>query len=80
MNYCNIFGINFYNLVRKDIVIVLYGGYIIIRFWVINLGVWFMYCYIDKYMVEGMVLMFNEFFENLYDLLKDMLICYSFKN
>lgn len=80
LNYRNIPGINLHNPVRKDTVIVPYGGYTIIRFWATNPGVWFMHCHIDKHMVEGMALMLNESFENLHDLPKDMPTCHSFKN
>lgn len=67
LNYRNIPGINLHNPVRKDTVIVPYGGYTIIRFWATNPGVWFMHCHIDKHMVEGMAVMLNESFENLHD-------------
>lgn len=80
LNYTLIPGINLYNPVRKDTVIVPYGGYTIIRYWATNPGVWFMHCHIDKHMVEGMALMLNESFENLHDLPKDMPTCHSFKN
>ncbi|XP_071140404.1 uncharacterized protein [Mytilus edulis] len=63
-NYKNIPGINIDNPVRKDTVVVPYGGYVIIRIDARNPGVWFMHCHIDKHMVEGMALMLNESFEN----------------
>lgn len=71
-DYRNITGINLKNPVRKDTVIVPYGGYTIIRFWATNPGVWFMHCHIDKHMVEGMALMLNESRENIHDLPKNM--------
>lgn len=80
MNYRHIDQINLHNPVRKDTVIVPYGGYTIIRFWATNPGVWFMHCHIDKHMVEGMALMLNESFDKLPALPNDMPTCYSFKN
>ncbi|CAC5359431.1 unnamed protein product [Mytilus coruscus] len=63
-DYKNIPGINRDNPVRKDTIVVPYGGYVIIRKEARNPGVWFMHCHIDKHMVEGMALMLNESFEN----------------
>ena len=52
------------NPVRKDTVVVPFGGYTIIRFNASNPGVWFMHCHIDRHMIEGMALMLNESFES----------------
>ncbi|XP_052085054.1 uncharacterized protein LOC127722195 [Mytilus californianus] len=63
-DYKNIPGININDPVRKDTIVVPYGGYVIIRIEAKNPGVWFMHCHIDEHMVEGMALMLNESFEN----------------
>ncbi|CAG2209713.1 unnamed protein product [Mytilus edulis] len=63
-DYKNIPGINTVDAVRKDTIVVPYGGYVIIKIKAANPGVWFMHCHIDKHMVEGMALMLNESFEN----------------
>ena len=63
-NYQNIPGINLKDTVRKDTIVIPYGGYVIIRIDATNPGVWFMHCHIDKHMVNGMALMLNESFEN----------------
>ncbi|CAC5359423.1 unnamed protein product [Mytilus coruscus] len=62
-DYKNIPGININDPVRKDTIVVPYGGYVIIRIEAKNPGVWFMHCHIDIHMVEGMALMLNESFE-----------------
>ncbi|XP_076079980.1 uncharacterized protein LOC143050746 [Mytilus galloprovincialis] len=63
-NYNNIPGINLINSVRKDTIVVPYGGYVIIRIVASNPGMWFLHCHIDKHMVEGMALMLNEAWEH----------------
>ncbi|CAG2215945.1 unnamed protein product [Mytilus edulis] len=63
-NYNNIPGINLINSVRKDSIVVPYGGYVIIRIVASNPGMWFLHCHIDKHMVEGMALMLNEAWEH----------------
>ncbi|XP_076081577.1 uncharacterized protein LOC143052429 [Mytilus galloprovincialis] len=63
-DYNKIPGINTVDAVRKDTIVVPYGGYVIIKIKAANPGVWFMHCHIDKHMVEGMALMLNESFEN----------------
>ncbi|VDI03357.1 Hypothetical predicted protein [Mytilus galloprovincialis] len=63
-DYNKIPGINTIDAVRKDTIVVPYGGYVIIKIKAANPGVWFMHCHIDKHMVEGMALMLNESFEN----------------
>lgn len=80
MDYLNIPNINTINSVRKDTIVVPYGGYSIIRIWATNPGVWFMHCHIDRHMLGGMALMLNESFENIVDLPKDMPTCRSFRN
>ncbi|CAC5359437.1 unnamed protein product [Mytilus coruscus] len=62
-DYNTIPGINTIDAVRKDTIVVPYGGYVIIKINAANPGVWFMHCHIDKHMVEGMALMLNESFE-----------------
>ncbi|XP_071140405.1 uncharacterized protein [Mytilus edulis] len=64
-DYNKIPGINTVDAVRKDTIVVPYGGYVIIKIKAANPGVWFMHCHIDKHMVEGMALMLNESFENI---------------
>lgn len=64
----------------KDIIILLVGGYVVVRIWVINLGVWLLYCYMICYLFEGMVVMFNELFKYVVNLLLDIFICKSFYN
>ncbi|CAC5390509.1 unnamed protein product [Mytilus coruscus] len=63
-NYKNIPGINLNDPIRKDTIVVPYGGYIIIRINATNPGVWFLHCHIDKHMAEGMAVMLNESFEH----------------
>ena len=46
--------------VRKDTVIVPYGGYTVIRFVVDNPGWWFFHCHIEIHQLEGMAAVFNE--------------------
>lgn len=65
---------------RKDTIVVPYGGYSILRIWATNPGVWFMHCHIDRHMIEGMALMLNESVENIGDLPKVMQTCHNFKN
>lgn len=79
-NFSNILDINFKNGVCKDIIILLVGSYVVVRIWVINLGVWLLYCYMICYLFEGMVVMFNELFEYVVNLLLDIFICKSFYN
>ncbi|XP_063438660.1 uncharacterized protein LOC134719600 [Mytilus trossulus] len=64
-DYNKIPGINTVDPLRKDTIVVPYGGYVIIRIEARNPGVWFMHCHIDKHMVEGMALMLNESFEHI---------------
>lgn len=45
-------------------VVIFFGGYVIFRIWVINFGVWFVYCYWSFYFVFGMNVMLNVLFEN----------------
>ena len=81
MDYRNIPGINRFDPVRKDTIVVPYGGYSVIRIWATNPGIWFMHCHIDGHMVEGMALMLNESFENINQYLPDGLpTCHSFTN
>ena len=81
MDYRNIPGINLLDPVRKDTIVVPYGGYSVIRIWATNPGIWFMHCHIDRHMVEGMALMLNESFENINQFLPDGLpTCHSFRN
>nr|XP_022304117.1 laccase-5-like [Crassostrea virginica] len=81
MDYRNIPGINLLDPVRKDTIVVPYGGYSVIRIWATNPGIWFMHCHIDGHMVGGMALMLNESFENIYQYLPDGLpTCHSFTN
>ncbi|CAC5370612.1 unnamed protein product [Mytilus coruscus] len=63
INYKNIPGINLNDPVRKDTIVVPYGGYVIIRIDARNPGVWFMHCHIDHHLITGMALMLNESFE-----------------
>ena len=46
--------------VRKDVVIVPAGGYVVIQFIANNPGWWFMHCHIDPHMVGGMAITVNE--------------------
>ena len=81
MDYRNIPGISLLDPVRKDTIVVPYGGYSVIRIWATNPGIWFMHCHIDKHMAEGMALMLNESFENINKNLPDGLpTCHSFRN
>lgn len=80
MDYRNIPNINVENPVRKDTIVVPYGGYSIIRIWATNPGVWFMHCHIDRHMIEGMALLLNESFENIGNLPIGMQTCHNFKN
>uniref|UniRef100_A0A8W8NZN9 Plastocyanin-like domain-containing protein n=1 Tax=Magallana gigas TaxID=29159 RepID=A0A8W8NZN9_MAGGI len=79
-DYRSIPNINVEDPVRKDTIVVPYGGYSIIRIWATNPGVWFMHCHIDRHMVEGMALMLNESFENIGDLPIGLQTCHNFKN
>ncbi|XP_063436411.1 uncharacterized protein LOC134717846 [Mytilus trossulus] len=78
-DYRNIPGINLKDPVRKDSIVVPYGGYVIIRIEARNPGVWFMHCHIDQHMVEGMALMLNESFENT-KIPNSLPTCHSFYN
>nr|XP_022287033.1 LOW QUALITY PROTEIN: L-ascorbate oxidase-like [Crassostrea virginica] len=81
MDYRNIPGINLMDQVRKDTIVVPYGGYSVIRIWATNPGIWFMHCHIDRHMVGGMAVMLNESFEEIKQFLPDGLpTCHSFKN
>ena len=81
MDYRNIPGINLLDQVRKDTIVVPYGGYSVIRIWATNPGIWFMHCHIDRHMVGGMAVMLNESFEEINQFLPDGLpTCHSFKN
>lgn len=80
MDYRNIPNINIIDPVRKDTIVVPYGGYSIIRIWATNPGVWFLHCHIDRHMLNGMALMLNESFEMIGDLPKEMPTCHSFRN
>ena len=53
MDYSKIPGINMLDPVRKDTIVVPFGGYTIIRICATNPGIWFMHCHIDRHMVEG---------------------------
>ena len=78
-DYHNIPGINLLDPVRKDTVVVPYGGYSVIRIWTTNPGIWFMHCHIDRHMAEGMAVMLNESFEEVKQFLPDGLpTCHSF--
>ncbi|XP_076081574.1 uncharacterized protein LOC143052426 [Mytilus galloprovincialis] len=78
-DYKNIPGINTIDAVRKDTIVVPYGGYVIIKIKAANPGVWFMHCHIDKHMVEGMALMLNESFESTERFIPNGLpTCHSF--
>uniref|UniRef100_A0A8W8NX73 Uncharacterized protein n=1 Tax=Magallana gigas TaxID=29159 RepID=A0A8W8NX73_MAGGI len=79
-DYRSIPNINVEDPVRKDTIVVPYGGYSIIRIWATNPGVWFMHCHIDQHMIEGMALMLNESFENIGDLPIGLQTCHNFKN
>ncbi|VDI51283.1 iron transport multicopper oxidase, partial [Mytilus galloprovincialis] len=63
-DFKNIPGIKLKYPLRKDTIVVPYGGYVIIRIEARNPGVWLMHCHIDKHMIEGMAVMLNESFEN----------------
>ena len=46
--------------VKKDTVIVPYGGYVVIRFTVDNPGWWFLHCHIEIHQLEGMSAVIKE--------------------
>ena len=46
--------------VRKDTVIVPFGGYTVIRFVVDNPGWWFLHCHIEIHQLEGMAVVIKE--------------------
>ena len=48
------------NFVRKDTVIVPFGGYTVIRFIVDNPGWWFLHCHIEVHQLEGMAVVIKE--------------------
>ena len=48
------------NFVRKDTVIVPFGGYAVIRFVVDNPGWWFLHCHIEIHQLEGMAVVIRE--------------------
>lgn len=50
-----------------------------IRIRVDNFGLWIMYCYIEFYVFDGMVMFFNEFFFYFLKIFKYFLICGDFK-
>lgn len=45
-----------------------------------NLGLWFFYCYIQFYLVDGMFVFLNEFFFRLFFVLEGFLKCGNFEN
>lgn len=76
----NVFDLVFKNLLWKDIFIILSDCYVVIRIKVDNFGLWLMYCYIEFYVINGMVMILNEFFIKLFRMLINFLICRDFKN
>ena len=46
--------------VRKDVIIVPAGGYVVIEFLADNPGVWFMHCHIDRHLELGMAIAVDE--------------------
>ena len=48
------------SFLRKDTVIIPYGGYTVIRFTVDNPGWWFFHCHIEIHQLEGMAAVFKE--------------------
>ena len=51
------------NTVRKDVIIVPAGGYVVIRFLADNPGWWFMHCHIDAHLNGGMAIAVGELTE-----------------
>lgn len=70
-----VMGFNFDKLFFKDILLVLVMGYIVVCFWMDNLGYWFFYCYFMLYLIEGMGLIFNVFYEYYLFVFWGFLIC-----
>lgn len=60
-------------------IIILGGGYVVIWIKVNNLGLWFLYCYIEFYVIYGMGLLFNELFVNVLKVFLGFLICSNFE-
>ena len=50
--------------IRKDIVIVPAGGYVVIAFQADNPGYWFMHCHIEAHLLEGMTVIIQEYPDN----------------
>ena len=48
------------NYVKKDTVIVPYGGYTVIRFVADNPGWWLLHCHIEIHQLEGMAVVIKE--------------------
>ena len=46
--------------VRKDVIIVPAGGYVVVEFKVHNPGWWFLHCHIDHHLLEGMGIVLGE--------------------
>jgi len=46
--------------IRKDTVIVPFGGYVVIRFISDNPGLWFLHCHIEPHQLEGMAAVISE--------------------
>ena len=46
--------------VRKDVIIVPAGGYVVLQFLTDNPGYWFMHCHIDEHLNRGMALAIGE--------------------
>lgn len=56
----NLPGLNLYNAVRKDTIIVPTGGYVVIRIRSDNPGKWFLHCHIEVHALDGMGMVLNE--------------------
>lgn len=46
--------------VRKDVIIVPAGGYVVVAFKVHNPGFWFLHCHIDHHLLDGMAIVLAE--------------------
>lgn len=75
----NVFGLNFVDFLQKDIVVVLYGGYVVLCIKVDNFGFWMIKSNFFFELLNGMVVFMNEFFLYLLDVLKNFLICRNFE-
>ena len=69
--------------VRKDTVLVPYGGYTVIRFKASNPGVWFVHCHDDSHAIQGMALVLNESFtdfnvQHFYKIPSGFPVCYGY--